>query len=530
MSGRLTSTNRRKRRAVARVAFVALCGLACGLLTSLSGVSGLAGRAQAQPKAPTSPDDVKKIDHKNPLAADAPGRQPHEKFAVQGSDRLMFAKIEDFKPVASEAENKFEYDAWCEVVGHAKQFATTDLESHAARDVSVIELLKPIRTLFRTELLRFDGQLVCVRRLDAPLFFQNNPNLGVKELYEARLVPVDESPLTPVSIVFLDLPEALAAVRQKAVGEWLTFDEKDPKYASSAKVWISAAGYYFKTMSVPGEEANAVVGVPVLIGKSVTKLSGPPTPAGTDPTAIDPKIRVFKHIKDETELFRAAPGEVPWEVAAYTRVLLHAHRFTPEQLEEHALTDVKFADLFLDSRAAFRLKLVRFEGRLISLRKSSASPELRAVGIEQVYEGWLVPANEPRGNPVRIDFIEPLAGVETDRANSRVNKWVSFAGYSFKKVKYESAEDDPKNPGKKLHKYAPLLLGVSPIARPDPDRPTSVTWASFVLWAIVGGVVLIASAGVLTWYYRGGDKKAKEAMDTVRHRNPFDAANGPPPA
>jgi len=111
-----------------------------------------------------------------------------------------------------------------------------------------------------------------------------------------------------------------------------------------------------------------------------------------------------------------------------------------------------------------------------------------------------------------------------------VNKWVSFAGYSFKKILYESSEPDPDRPGKFKYKYAPLLIGKSPIARPerDPDRPTAVTWSGFVLWVIAGGAVLIACAGLLTWYYRGGDKKAKVAMDNVRGRNPFDATTSSP--
>ena len=111
-----------------------------------------------------------------------------------------------------------------------------------------------------------------------------------------------------------------------------------------------------------------------------------------------------------------------------------------------------------------------------------------------------------------------------------MNKWVSFAGYSFKKILYESSEPDPDRPGKFKYKYAPLLIGKSPIARPerDPDRPTAVTWSGFVLWVIAGGAVLIACAGLLTWYYRGGDKKAKVAMDNVRGRNPFDATTSSP--
>ena len=146
-----------------------------------------------------------------------------------------------------------------------------------------------------------------------------------------------------------------------------------------------------------------------------------------------------------------------------------------------------------------------------------------------MFEGWLVPANEPRGNPICIVFTEPLEGVPP---SGRVNKWVSFAGFLFKKMRYESVEQDSKNPNKNVDKYAPLLIGKSPIPRPelDPDRPSKWTWSGFILGAIVLGTLLVIAGGVLALYYRRGDRKAKESMDAVRNRNPFDAANAAPPS
>jgi hypothetical protein len=152
---------------------------------------------------------------------------------------------------------------------------------------------------------------------------------------------------------------------------------------------------------------------------------------------------------------------------------------------------------------------------------------VKSAGVADVFEGWLVPANEPRGNPVCIVFTEPPAGVEPA---GRVNKWVSFAGYSFKKMTYKSAEPDPDNPARNLNKYAPLLIGRSPIPRRDPEEPTSMTWGAFVQGAVVAGVLLVAAGGVLTWYYRRGDRKARAAMDAVRHRNPFAPAAADPAA
>lgn len=518
MSGRVVSSHRQHKTA-ARVALAALCALACGALV---GLDPLSCRAADEPIKKSTVENPQKKDGKPALVADHPfGRPTPAKFRIPNADLAIWQQIKDFEPeVGSEITNPNEYELWCGTVLHAKQFAAADLEGHAARDVSVMELRMPHRVLLRTELLRFDGRLMYIRRLEAPLYFKENSQLGVTELYEARIIPVDESPRMPISVVFTELPPSLAAVKEKPVKEWLLFDSKDGKY-DGPKVYVSAAGFFFKTLTMAGDQANALTGIPVLIGKGVTTLSGPPVAPGADPTAIDPLPRLYSFVKDETELVRNTPTEeeLP-EVIAYNRVLIHAHRFTAQQLEERARDEVTFADLFEPSRKTYRWKLVKFEGRLISLRKSPTNAELREAGVEQIYEGWLVPEKEPRGNPVCIHFTEPPAGVDPV---GKVNKWVTFAGYSFKKRKYESQEEDPANPKTNLFKYAPMLIGKSPIGRPDPSDHGPVTSAQFVLWAIVGGAVLIASAGLLTWYYRGGDRRAKAATDAVRNRNPFGA-------
>lgn len=509
MSVRLDSTPQPKRWPAALLLAVA-GGFACGLLTAER-------TADAQPTSQTKDKDAKgkgteeeadAIDKRPPVPADTPARKAFEKLQIKDRDRAIFAEIEDFKPVAAQNKNPREYDAWIEFVQHAKAQTARDLDEFGIRDLVPLDFARMPKA-YRTELVRFDGKLVCVRRLVSPPVLRAS---GVPELYEARLVPVDESPLTPVSIVFLDLPETLAAVKNKAPEEWLDADG-----------WVAASGYFFKTMSVPGEKANAVVQLPLLIGKSLTPLPG--APAGNPaPTALDKNVRVYKFIRDDTRL----GSETPWaEIEAYNRILLHAARFPAEDLERDANGDVRFADLFEDTRASHRLSLVKFEGRLISLAQKEPNEWLAAAGVKRSYEGWLVPQNEPRGNPIRIDFTEPPEGVEPGR---RVNKWVSFAGYSFKRLRYESAEEDPKNPSKHLDKLAPLVIGKKPLARTDPDTVTSpATWGAFINGAVIAGALLILSAGAFTWWYRRGDRRSRSEMATVRGRNPFDP-NAPAPA
>jgi hypothetical protein len=483
-----------------------VCGLACGFASAEPPKESAAG-ANAGAKAEPPPKDAGgvKLDPNPAVPADAPKRKSHETFRLDTSGRI-FTRVEDFKPVARETENSDEYQAWNAVVVHAKRFPAAELEAYAAADLTPADLLNSLRGALRYELIRFDGKLVCVRRLPVTQYLKDNPQIGIGELYEARFVPLDESPQTPVSLVFTDLPDALRDVAHKPFGEWV--DRTD---------WVTAAGFFFKTMNVPGEHGNAVVGVPVLVGRGVTLRAGPPEPVPGDPTALDPNVRVYKSVRDDVPLARS---DTPWqEVAAYNRVVVHASRFTPEQLEAHALADVKFADLYLEARRDYRWKNVKLEGRLVRVRRMEVDDKLKAAGVEHLFEGWLIPPDEPRGNPVCVVYTEPLAGVEP---GDHLNVWASFAGFSFKRMRYESAEPDPKHPGRYLAKQAPLLIGRGPIRRAaaEPALPVE-SWGVFVNAVIVCGALLVAAGGLLAWYYRRGDRKAKAEIAAVRTRNPF---------
>jgi hypothetical protein len=153
---------------------------------------------------------------------------------------------------------------------------------------------------------------------------------------------------------------------------------------------------------------------------------------------------------------------------------------------------------------------------LLMVRKMELSQKLKAAGVETAYEGWLAPKDEPRGNPVCIVFTDPLPeGVEVGRAN----KWVSFAGYSFKLMRYESGERDKDE--RNVTKKAPLLLGRAITLQLDPDRPSSVSWSAFVQTAFIAFFGLVGIAGGLTWWYCRGDKAAKQEIIAQRSKNPF---------
>src|SRR5262249_8633594 len=154
----------------------------------------------------------------------------------------------------------------------------------------------------------------------------------------------------------------------------------------------------------------------------------------------------------------------------------------------------------------------------ISLRKMEPSKKLRDVGIETVYEGWIVPKDEPRGNPVSVVFSELPDGTAPA---DLVNKWVSFAGYSFKLLLYESKEQDKTDPKKNVWKKAPLLLGRAIVVRPDPEGAPSVSWQSFATVATAVVIGLLGIALGLGWWFRREDQRTKQEINAYRANNPF---------
>jgi hypothetical protein len=478
--------------------------------------------------AAAQPPGTSDRDERSPRPLDEESRRGGaRKYQIPNKDRAIFkglrdartgqysGGIADFERVASELTNKLEYDAWHEVTLHAAQFSSRELEEHASREATRDELTGKDRAIYRLELLRFDGKLIKVRRFPAAKSLRES---GTLEMYEAVLLPLDEPPTGTIAVDFTELPLELAAVRQSPENEWLPVDR-----------WAIAAGFFFKVV----QDASGAEAKPVLIGRSIRLLTEPPAgPDPKNPAAIDKALSVFRHIRNDAP---SASGDENWEErVAWNRVLLHAHRFSAEELEEHARTDLTFFDLFSDGRWVdkdgrdhyngkrdYKLELVRFEGRLVRLQKMAPPRELRDAGIETAYEGWLTPRGEP--NPICIVFTEPIDGVEP---GGRINKWVSFAGYVFKLLRYESGEKDRDDPNRHTWKRAPLLLGRGVIARPDPDGASQVSWGSFVTVATSVVLGILAAALGLTWWFRQGDRTARREIEANRTRNPFDGING----
>jgi len=509
MSRRSAPTPARRRRAALAAAVLAACGLAAGGAALAQPTPGGVETVDARPPLP--PDDSKP-----PLAAKYRVPEPARAMFVGTRDKsgVLQGGIEDERPLASEKQNPGEYAAWTEVVLHANQFPAAELEAHAGRNVlTPDDLTFPTRTAFRLDLLRFDGKLAKVRRVRPTKALEDD---GLKEQFEARLVPADESPANPVTVVFTEYPAGLPAPPElpagRPAGDWLAADR-----------WVSFAGYFFKLMTYPGPGADPStptgagwLKAPVLVGKSVTPLPGPPPEATAVP--LDKSLRIFKLIRDDAPMAKVV--ERGWEeMAAWNRVVLHARKFSAAELEE-AARDLSYASLFEPVRQDYKLELVKFTGRLIRVAKGETTPRLAEAGIAAWYEAWVVPDREPRGNPVCVVLTDLPPGVEP---KVLMNARVTVAGYSFKLMHYESGEPQRDTPAKGVWRKAPLLIGhaATVLSGSDDDGGTA-HWSTTFLPAIVGGVVFVAgSALVLSWWYYRGDRAARGEIDAVRQRNPF---------
>ncbi|HYH66654.1 MAG TPA: hypothetical protein VD866_18305, partial [Urbifossiella sp.] len=233
-------------------------------------------------------------------------------------------------------------------------------------------------------------------------------------------------------------------------------------------------------------------------------------PAEASAVALETRYRAFRLVRDD------APQHAD-DLAAWNRIVLHARKFEPDALRAAARKDVTFADLFQDGRQDYQFKLVEVRGRLIRVKQIERSKELTDAGVAELYQAWVVPNNEPSGNPVCVVISELPEGVEPA---ARMSYSVVVAGYFFKLFHYESAEPHKDDPNRYKWRKAPLLIarGLTVLAEPDGPRE----WVKWFVPIIVGGVVFLAlSAVLLSRWFRVGDDRARAEYEAARVKNPF---------
>ncbi|HUR55388.1 MAG TPA: hypothetical protein VMZ71_14740, partial [Gemmataceae bacterium] len=184
----------------------------------------------------------------------------------------------------------------------------------------------------------------------------------------------------------------------------------------------------------------------------------------------NPTRRIFDKIEDDAPV-RSEKKNAD-EYQAWTDVILTVKEKAAADLEDAATRDLTPDDLLKsNNRRHFRLELIRFDGTLTKLRKLDATKALQDIGIKSVYEGWLVPDDEPPTNPVCVVFTDLPAGLEPA---PELDRRVSFAGYFFKAMAYpgpDYVEERDTQEGGKGWRIAPLLIGRS--VTPQGARPAN---------------------------------------------------------
>jgi hypothetical protein len=259
--------------------------------------------------------------------------------------------------------------------------------------------------------------------------------------------------------------------------------------------------------------------------------SGEPKPViltGPDKYKIDTSAECFQRIRDNAPFVWKVNGpkelDLYMEERAYEEVLLHAAKFSAEELDAHARRDVQFQSLIDTERLSFKLQLIRLEGRLQRLQRVEVNQSLKEQGIEAVYEAWIFPFGE--STPVCAFVTQLPTGLAPQKdLKETINRPVAVAGYYFKLVQYEQQRFDRNNPGKHKISGAPVLIGRSLTLLPaDAGYDASSTWQSAFVPLIVAGFTGVGVILVfLSWRYRREDRAILEQSQRTRNQNPFEA-------
>lgn len=192
------------------------------------------------------------------------------------------------------------------------------------------------------------------------------------------------------------------------------------------------------------------------------------------------------------------------EVRAYVYLLVRTREFSPEAFAASARRDLTYAHVF-EEPGKYRGQVVQIEGRLRRLRRFDAPTFAAQQGVPVVYEAWVFDELSSR---------HPYCLVSTDLPTDlplgeRLDYPVSFAGYFFKRYRYQAGDG---------WRDAPLLIGRSLILQ---RRPAAVEADGWMADALVPGFLglLLGSAMLaigLGWWYRRSDRQIHVRLAQAR--------------
>lgn len=195
------------------------------------------------------------------------------------------------------------------------------------------------------------------------------------------------------------------------------------------------------------------------------------------------------------------------EATAYVHVLVQASRAVPQELARAARRDLTRVHLFEES-AKYRGEIVFVSGQLMRVRRFDAPALAQREGLQHLYEGWVFSERLYGARPYCIVFTSLPEGIPI---GDSLRIPVEFAGYYFKRYRYEAASSA---------REAPLLIGRQPVvikaktlAEDEQDLGEGTMLVSLFL-GLLGGTMILALG--LAWWYHRGDRQIRARIAAAR--------------
>jgi hypothetical protein len=177
----------------------------------------------------------------------------------------------------------------------------------------------------------------------------------------------------------------------------------------------------------------------------------------------------------------------------------------------------------------YRGHVVHFDGKLKKLRRFDPQAMAEQAGVENYYEGFLIPNNDAFENdPVFIVFTDLPKGLQTAE---KMDVEVGFSGYFFKIFRYTAADTKDQ----KKDRLAPLLIGrtvtLTPVAAPAAvEAPVDTNWPVWLGPLFFGAIGLtVGTLFMLGYWYRSGDRHVRGRVTAARYGDfippPLEAPN-----
>jgi len=198
-----------------------------------------------------------------PVLKKVPGQVPQPRGGLElNVDKFHFAQVEWATPLRHEDNNRSEFEAYNEILSHARQFPTEELLAAGRRDLTVLDLLhRHVGRDYQYKLITLEGRMLRGRMLEP-----NKPlaAAGVTQLFECWVYPLNRT--EPVAFVGTAWPLDLA-----------------PSLLYEPGKRVTVAGYYFKPLAYesgaphptkPNQRKIEVA--PLLLGHGFTWRDEPP--------------------------------------------------------------------------------------------------------------------------------------------------------------------------------------------------------------------------------------------------------------